>query len=55
MDNIPLRDELEIEGLILLKSEDEAADCIEYLIQDSSSNARRGLRVEDYNPETHGV
>lgn len=53
-DNIPLRDELETDGLVILNSENEAADCIEWLIQDYTKNAYRGLRIEIYNPEIHG-
>lgn len=53
-DNVPLRDDLEIEGLVILNSEYEAADCIEWLIQDSVRNAWRGFRIEIYNSEVHG-
>lgn len=54
-DNEPLRDELETKGLVLFDEEWDAADSIAYLIDDVYTNARRGLRVEEYNPEKHGV
>jgi hypothetical protein len=54
-DNRALRDELETEGLVIFDTEWDAADSIAWLTEDVYTNARRGLRVEEYNPEIHGI
>jgi hypothetical protein len=54
-DNVPLRDELETNGLVIFNDQCDAEDSIAWLIEDVSSNAWRGLRVEIYDPVKHGV
>jgi hypothetical protein len=54
-DNNPLRDELETNGLVVFDKQTDAEDSIVWLIEDVSSNAWRGLRVEVYDPQKHGV
>jgi hypothetical protein len=53
-DGAPLRDELEIEGLITFEKDWDARNSIEWMIQDSIANAYRGLRIEVYDPRKHG-
>lgn len=52
-DNIPLENELEVTGIVIFENEYDAADCIEWLIQDWIGNAYRGLRIEIYDRAKH--
>lgn len=54
-DNKPVRDELEVEGLLICPTVWDAIDCIIWLLDDSVENVYRGLRAEKYDPKVHAT